>query len=645
MRNIVSRLALLVTGVLLPGWTVVAADTVPEIALYTEFVRCDHQGKPVAADVKTPADAQPLDPDIAVRVARNGYASFHLVVHGAGAGYTLAAETMAVPVAPGGATPPQLQVDLYTEWYHGFGADRAKPETVIPDGLVPYTPGAPFSIPHAEMKVPDQSAQGFWVDIWVPADAPVGKQAVKLTLGRENHPPTTVTLQLDIAAAAIPNEDAITADHNCYGLGFVSKAVAPWPATFTAERPWRFSPEYFSVIHSFHRQAFDHRCSFHQLGTNHTGGFSPEFNPETSGEARTLKIDSWEKFDAHYGPLLDGSAMAGCRRAETYERRPIPFVYTAITPEWPAPFVHWGTPAYEYEFVKIVRAMHDHFAAKKWTRTNFELFFNHKMRYKGFPWDGDETRFDSDDPFFVEYARLLSAALPLPEKPPAQLRDKWLTKDGVRFVFRSDSSWNIGHQIPNYSGVVNFWVLGSGCASFWPAQMKMAVDRGDIVWFYGGTPQIQKPSSDILEMPARAYFAGYEGYVRWLVTGGGDDPWNTSDGGGELLYYPGGARGFRKPLPCIRLKLERNGLQDVALLKAVGTRAGGHAAFAKKLLATAKLTPDCFWAPDAALVKKPVIEWNNPDIGEHCAKGFGVNPELNWKAWWQAVRAAALDVE
>ena len=33
----------------------------------------------------------------------------------------------------------------------------------------------------------------------------------------------------------------------------------------------------------------------------------------------------------------------------------------------------------------------DTFREKGWTSTRFELFFNHKKRYKGFPWDGDES--------------------------------------------------------------------------------------------------------------------------------------------------------------------------------------------------------------------------------------------------------------
>ena len=39
-------------------------------------------------------------------------------------------------------------------------------------------------------------------------------------------------------------------------------------------------------------------------------------------------------------------------------------------------------------------------------------------------------------------------------------------------------------------------------------------------------------------------------------------------GGGETLVYPGERFGLREPLASIRLKLQRNCLQDLALLQA-----------------------------------------------------------------------------
>ncbi len=637
-----------------PAADATPAAPTPTLTLYNEFVRCDQHGTPLTIDTRDPALLKPIDTTQPIRVARDGYASFHLVVSGLKPGEKYALSAAVVYPQYGGAGQPlagAAAVDLYTEWYHALKV-KDKPDEVIPDGLVPYAQNEEaIQIPNSAMAVPDQTAQAFWVDAWIPATLPMHAPGFHVSIGLYRYPmiPSSpnqavayVKLPLQIAAAVIPKADAIEADHNCYGLGFVNTCVEPWPAEVQKDHPWHDSPEFFSVIHAFHRMAFDHRCIFHQLGTNHVGGFSPEFNPEIAGSGRDIHVVSWKLFDAHYGPLCDGSAMQGCRRAVTYEPRPVPTVYTAITPEWPAPFLHWGTPAYQVEFTKIVRAMHDHFAEKNWTHTNFELFFNHKMRYKGFPWDGDEERFSGSDAFFQEYGRLLKAALPLPATPPAEGRDLYVSKDGVRFIFRADASWNVNAQSQTCQGVINMWNVGGGCMTFYPKAFAAMKARGDIVWFYGGTPDIAAPAAAIVTMPARAYLVGFDGYCRWLVTSNGGDPWNHSTGGGELLYYPGGARGVHGPLPCIRLQLERNALQDVALLKSVEAQAGGHEAFATKLLALAKLTPDCFWAPDAALLKKPIIDWDNADIGEACAQGLATHKNLDLAAWWMEVRAAAM---
>ena len=46
----------------------------------------------------------------------------------------------------------------------------------------------------------------------------------------------------------------------------------------------------------------------------------------------------------------------------------------------------------------------------------------------------------------------------------------------------------------------------------------------------------------------------------------GGDPWFRSDGGGVTLVYPGERFGVEEPIPSIRLKLQRNCVQDITLL-------------------------------------------------------------------------------
>ena len=106
-----------------------------------------------------------------------------------------------------------------------------------------------------------------------------------------------------------------------------------------------------------------------------------------------------------------------------------------------------------------------HFEKKGWTGTKFEMFFNHKKRYKGFEWDGDETRWPKDDVYFKLYKRLLAQATP--RNTPVQM------------IIRHDASWRMHEQFQSLNGVVDLWVCGGGILSWFPWAPKMLHDRGE----------------------------------------------------------------------------------------------------------------------------------------------------------------------
>jgi hypothetical protein len=231
-------------------------------------------------------------------------------------------------------------------------------------------------------------------------------------------------------------------DHNSYGTSWFADQ---YPALAKRHGADFFSSDsFFELIHSYHRIFYENRGVFHQLGYGHAGKVGPEFAPRLEGTGRTKYVADWSLYDRHYGPLFDGSAFANTSRGA----KPIPFVYLPINPEWPASFLWWGEPGYEREFVNVVSEMERHFREKGWTATRFEMFFNHKKRYKGFPWDGDEVRFVRDYAYFKEYARFLKEAVPA-DSP-------------VKFVFRADVSWTMERQFKELAGIINFWVCGGG---------------------------------------------------------------------------------------------------------------------------------------------------------------------------------------
>jgi hypothetical protein len=579
----------------------------PQLEVFSEYSRTDPFGNIVEADQgkgekQNAKEAQPKS--IQLRTARNGYLSFQLMVKvPQGGQYSLSVSF---------EKQSDVQTDLFKTWYHLQRADKK----YIPDALIPVTNPYQSAIPDSENKIARQTSQAFWVDVWVPRETKPGVIEGEATLqaGSER---SSMKIQLVVLQATIPEEDALTVDHNSYGTAWLAQ-LYPKLSRAQGEQFFR-SDSLFGLIHAYHRLFYEHRATFHQLGYGHAGKVGPEYAPALTGSGREKRISSWELFDRHYAPLLDGSAFAQTRRGA----RPIPFVYLPINPEWPASFLAWGEPGYEAEFVNVVSAMEQHFRTKGWTRTKFEMFFNHKKRYKGFHWDGDETRFPKDDAPFLEFGRLLKKAVPA-DSP-------------VQFVYRHDASWRMEDQFKTLAGVVNFWVCSRSILSWLPEQLKSVRQRGDIVWIYSGPPAINEEASAILENPLRAWMWNIDGYIHWLTVSPSTDPWFNSEGESTCLAYPGERFGIFGPIPSMRLKIQRNLVQDLNLLKALEKTQSPDLLRQEVSKRVNGKHPQDWWSPRPILAKLPPEEWTNPGIDQAVAPGRHLFQNLN-PQYWQAIR-------
>jgi len=545
-----------------------------------EFLRPDPFGGIVAADQSGIALRSVLynaHRQVGLTGWRGGYASFQLVVKAPGPSrYTLVV-TIADPTH-------KVKTDLFREWFHFVEADKQ----YYPDALIPAVSPYSSSLPEPDNRIPQQTAQAFWVDIFIPADATPGVLTGKAELAGGGKS-VTLPLRLAVLSPQIPADDVVTIDHNSYGSSWLAEQFGN---SMVCEPGHGFKcDEMFALIHAYHRIFYEHRGIFHQLGYGHAGKVAPEFAPVLEGSGRTKHIADWSLYDRHYGPLFDGSAFASSRRGP----RSIPFVYLPINPEWPASYEFWGEPGYEAEFVNVVSEMERHFREKGWTHTNFEVFFNHKKRYQGFPWDGDEVRFPKDLDYFIEYGRLLKKALP-PDSP-------------VHFVFRADVSWDMEQQFKILEGIVNLWCCSGGILSFYRDAPKTLRERGDIVWYYGGPPSVTETSSTITEFPLRAWLWGVNGFVHWLTVSPGEDPWFHFDGGGTALVYSGKRFGISEPIPGIRLKIQRNCLQDLALIDSFKARKPLDSLKREVARNYNNSTLDDWWNPRPALADLPSDQW------------------------------------
>ena len=579
-----------------------------DLDAFPEYQRPGPDGKVVLADRSTGKPHGNLytrAKTIQLRAARNGYVSFFMVLKQVG-------ETpYSISIHFDGKSAG-LQPQLFKTWHHRLRKDGS----FIPDALIPAANPFHSKLLDPDNKVAGETAQSFWVDLWIPSNTVPGLHEgwAVASAGRKK---SQLRVQILVLQAAIPNADALTIDHNSYGTGWLA-SLYPKQSRSAGHSFFR-SDALFDLINAYHRIFYEHRGTFHQLGYGHAGKVGPEFAPELTGEGRHKRIASWELFDRHYNALLDGSAFQESRRGP----QPIPFVYLPINPEWPASFLNWGEPGYEAEFVAVVSAMEKHFREKGWTRTKFEMFFNHKKRYKGFHWDGDETRFAHDDPPMLEYSRLLKKALP--------------SGSPVQFVFRHDASWRLEQQFKTLAGAVNFWVCSRAILSWLPEQLKPVQQRGDIVWIYSGAPSIDSASSSIIENPLRAWMWKLDGYIHWLTVSPSVDPWFDSEGEETCLVYPGERFGIDGPIPSIRLKIQRNFAQDVALLKMLEAKQSGEALREEVARRINGSRLKDWWNPRPAMADLSPEDWSNNSI-----EG-GIEPNLhvfqNWDPqYWQAIR-------
>jgi hypothetical protein len=587
-----------------------AETAAPELQMFEQFHRPDPFGGIVAVDRNDPSSPKrTLSP---FQGARGGYVSFHLIAKVPAPGpYKL---TLRFESSAGG-----LKMELFREWFHFTETDKK----YYPDALIPIAQPYRSRMPEPDNRIANQTVQAFWVDLWIPPDAQPGTYRLLAVL-EAGGATRKLPFEVQVRPAVIPDEDVMLMDHNSYGTSWLAD---DYPAISRKLGDKFFqSDEFFRLIHAYHRIFYEHRGIFHQLGYGHAGKVGPEFAPELAGSGRTRHIVNWSLYDRHYSPLFDGSAFAGTHR----RAQPIPFVYLPINPEWPASFLNWGEPGYETEFVNVVSEMERHFREKGWTRTHFELFFNHKKRYMGFPWDGDEVRFPADNRYFLEYGRLLKKALP-PSTP-------------VKFVFRADVSWDMEQQFKDLDGVVNMWIASRDILSWLPRAPAMLRTRGDVVWFYSGPPVVSQPASTITQFPLEGWIWGVGGFVDWLVVGAGSDPWFHFDGGGTALVYSGDRFGIAGPIPSVRLKIQRNAVQDLTLLASFTNRRplAGLKSEAARLYNNTTLAD--WWNPRPDFADHTTSEWSGTALDEASKPAMRHLEHIDPAAWgrvWEYVMGLA----
>ncbi len=247
-----------------------------------EHLRPDPFGAIVEPD--RPAWAAP-SADVVLESARAAYASCHIVATiPEGGRYEL--ELQPFPVASG------IQAEVYREWFHYLPSLQR----YLPDALIPVPTPYRSQLPEPDNRIPKQTAQAFWLDVWVPRTAEPGAYQTTATL-HSGGKTVRLPIKLRVLAAVVPPEDAIAIDHNSYGTYWLADQY-PALAKRLGEKFFT-SDEFFGLIHSYHGIFYEHRGVFHQLGYGHAGKVGPEFAPRLEGSGKRKHVADWTLFDRH----------------------------------------------------------------------------------------------------------------------------------------------------------------------------------------------------------------------------------------------------------------------------------------------------------------------------------------------------------
>ncbi len=563
-----------------------------QIYLLKEYFRIDCMtGNPIEQEFSD--DFIKYENSMELECGRNQYVSFQIAFDSEGEEITKA-DVEFSDLKGENYSICKEEYSIYIEWFHKMDG------RYVPDALIPIEWNtAKFRVPQDEKYLKGQRVGVLWVDLFIPGDAPPGEYCGKLAVSAGALDKRVFDIRVKVHGVTLEPRSRICADLNSY-----ADSVSCAFPSLRANRDRYVDGSYFEVEKEFYRLAYDHRCTWHHLPYTHSGTIPQSFAPEVEGEGKNIRVKSWELFDRHYSGYYDGSAFKGSK----WGGHPVLYSYLPFNITWPASYEKWGKKGYAIEFRRILREFTRHFEEMGWKETYFELFFNHKKIYRFFPYDGDETRFLDDSEFMDIFGALSKEAF---------------EDTDVKFIFRTDSSWSYGHHYDSkYSDMVKMWVVNKCIFSWFPESVPVMKKKGNILFYYTGLDRLDANLMSLVSKPLECIMMGTDGFTLWNVQGFGEDYLATPlDNGRQAIWYPGHEFGYDKPIPSIRLKVLRNCMQLVDMIKAVE---------ATPLMRKAKdiinrnygYDDTSWWKEKPEFINDPPHTWTNAKLSD-------ANPSIN----------------
>ena len=494
---------------------------------------------------------------VSLKAARNEFIGFQLVVE-------TDAPVNEVDVAlaelrhESGAVITGKHLALFQEWYvHVRKPSTGYEATSLgagwyPDALMPkrrsgLLPGFPFAIPDRYNNIPDQRNQAVWVDIYVPESAsaaPAGRYAGRADVTWKGGS-SSVQVELDVWNFALPQDNHLPGD--IWNDSMRNMSPAEELQYYQMAKRHRFLPLIY--------------------------GYRPKL--EVKGDKVSL---DWTDYDRRLGKYFDGSAFTakhdywGPGYGVPVRHMMLPFNIRNQEKNkgvaWPIDVPGEGrTPQYEKVWKDVARQVREHLDSNPaWRRVKKIAFLNGL----------DESYYEDAYEKMLYYGRVLHEGMG---------RD-W-------FQYRIDGGYD-REAMEKLSKEVDLWVCHS--VSFDKETVDYFRPRGVETWFYGPMIYEQKRNSgcgsntfldlDLLVNRAIGWIGwkyqtgwvewefDWNAYASWYEAENFKDDHRAYNGSGQLIYR-GDVMRFNGPVPSIRLKATRRGLQDYEYFWLLAQRTGG----------------------------------------------------------------------
>jgi len=500
------------------------------------------------------------DASVKLSAARNEYVAFQLIFRNIG---SAAATEVDIGLgqwlsdSPEQATKSPIFNRIFQAHYHlvDKGGYKWGPKSAVrdwpteyPDALVPQNHGCLGSSTQIfdTIALPTESHhnQAVWIESYIPPDLAAGAYTMQLNV-RLAGQTIPVQVELTVFDLNIPNKPSIDAIGEVYRSYKLEGA-----GNDRSEQSWQRMAQCYQQLAHEHRTVFMER--------------TPDL-PDTSG---------WQDYIDTYQATLDGSLFTDqYGYYGTGENTPV----TVWRTPWPQEFnIKLEAPLRQNDFHRYERL------AAQWKQRATD---NGWLHTKFFAYVFDEVdgpdKSESNKQERRKYLAMVHEQMDLLQRA---LDDG--TKDAsLDLLWTSHSNpaiWESDPQL-DLSDKVRLWSPNASAAD--PTFLNKRIEDGHSAWFYhSGHPAVGAHSINAHGVDMRTWGVigaryGLSGQFMWAVNLGSDDrpfaepSYKPDDDrfGNGVLVYPGNQLdkiGFRKvpgPIPSMRLKTWRRGLQDAEL--------------------------------------------------------------------------------